>query len=176
MPQLRLGRERIRRFLERAADALDGDWLLIGGAAAALWFREDRVTEDIDLVGLGDAPGARLALLELADEEGLPIEAVNSAADFFVRRVDGWRDRLELLLAGARGTIYRPDPTLFLLLKLRRLSETDLDDCLALLVHVAREGAALDRDGVSQALAALPATEDERLRERRKALGAALGG
>jgi hypothetical protein len=90
----RFDRDRIQAFLVRAGDRLDGDWLLVGGAAAAVWFASERSTEDIDLVCM---------------------EAVNSAADFFVRRIDGWQDHVVLLHRGARATIYRPDATLFIL-------------------------------------------------------------
>jgi hypothetical protein len=50
-----------------------------------VWLESRRVTEDIDLVGT--RPDSRLRLMELAERLGLPIEAMNSAADFFVRRI-----------------------------------------------------------------------------------------
>src|SRR5262245_47050514 len=56
-----------------------------------MWFVEGRVTEDLDLFGLAGTQTQRLALMELALEAGLPVEAVNSTADFFVRRIAGWR-------------------------------------------------------------------------------------
>ena len=65
-----LGRAHIEHFLDRAAAKLEGDWLLVGGAAAAVWFDPGRVTEDIDLIGLGGTMAERLALMELASEEG----------------------------------------------------------------------------------------------------------
>jgi hypothetical protein len=83
----------------------------------ALWLEPRRVTEDIDLVGLGGSPDDRLDLMRFADAMGLPIEAVNSAADYFVRRVHGWEQELELFLAGTGARLYRPTATLFLLLK-----------------------------------------------------------
>ena len=48
---MQLDRARIDRFLDRAADELEGEWVLAGGAAAAVWFAPDRTTEDIDLIG-----------------------------------------------------------------------------------------------------------------------------
>ncbi len=86
MVPLRLDRARIERFLDAACDRLEGEWLLVGGAAAAIWFMDGRVTEDVDLIGLAGTPAERRQLMELATEEGLPVEAVNSAADFF----GGW--------------------------------------------------------------------------------------
>src|SRR5205085_12680271 len=114
-------------------DRLPGDWLLIGGGLAALWFDARRVTEDVDLVGIEGTGADRLSLLGLAHDLGLPVEAVNSAADFFVHRISDWREQLEIFRVGRTGRIFRPTPTLFLLLKMRRLSTRDLDDCLRLL-------------------------------------------
>jgi hypothetical protein len=175
MAPLDLDRDRIRRFLDAVSRRLSGEWLLVGGAAAAVWFSEGRVTEDIDLVGLEGTPGERLRLMELAADEGLPVEAVNSAADFFLRRIEGWRDHIEPFLRGPSAIIHRPDATLFLLLKCSRLSEIDFGDCLALLDFVRAHGLALDRARVLRALAPLPATDDEALRLRRARLQAALG-
>lgn len=159
----------IERVVSAIADQLDGDWLLVGGALAAHWLEPRRVTEDIDIIGLSD-PSARLRLMELVARLGLPIESVNSAADFFVHQIEGWDRELALLHQGARGRILRPTPTLFLLLKLRRLSERDLGDCLAA-VRLAREaGLPLERARIRAELAALGDTPDAALRLRRAAL------
>lgn len=167
---MRFDRSRIEDFLRLAGERLDGEWLLVGGAAAAAWFAPTRTTEDIDLIGLGGSPAERLALMELAASAALPVEAVNSAADFFIRRIPNWRDRMIELHRGTRSTIYRPDATLFLLLKITRLSEVDLSDCLALVGH----GDRIDAAVVRAALDALPSTEDTALRARRDALRAQL--
>ncbi|HUH02936.1 MAG TPA: nucleotidyl transferase AbiEii/AbiGii toxin family protein [Kofleriaceae bacterium] len=174
MALLELDRARIERFLARAADRLDGDWLLVGGAAAAVWFAPDRTTEDIDLVGREGTNAERLRLMEVAEEEGLPVEAVNSAADFFVRRIPGWDAAGVVLRRGATATIHRPVATTFLLLKINRLSEQDLDDCLALLAWCGRHGEPVDRDRVRAAVAALRPTNDPALADRRRELDAAL--
>ena len=166
----RFDRARIQAFVQLAGERLAGEWLLVGGGAAAAWFAPSRTTEDVDLIGLGFAQDERLALMELAASAQLPVEAVNSAADFFVRRIPGWRDMLVVLHRGARAIIYRPDATLFLLLKVGRLSEVDLDDCLALLDH----GDALDRARVVGAIDALPTTSDQAALDRRQRLRARL--
>lgn len=174
MVPLRFDQVRIAAFLELAGVRLTGDWLLIGGAAAAAWFSVERTTEDVDLIGLGGTAAERLALMDLAVDAGIPIEAVNSAADFFVRRIDGWRDELVVLVRGERATIYRPSATLFLLLKLARLTAIDLDDCLRLLAHCAAEGESVDAARVVLALDALPVTADADLASRRSILRAAV--
>ena len=169
-------RTRTEQFLQLAADRLDGEWLLIGGGAAAAWFAAGRTTEDLDLIGLANTQDERYALMELATEAGLPVEAVNSAGGFFVRRIPDWKAHLVVLLRGGRATIYRPDATLFLLLKISRLSEVDLGDCLALLGHAEQTGEPVDVARVRAELAALPATDDVALRERRARLMQQLDG
>ena len=176
MVPLRFDKARIAALLERAGAQLTGDWLLIGGAAAAAWFSAERTTEDVDLIGLAGTSAERLALMDLAVEAGIPIEAVNSAADFFVRRIDGWRAELVPLVRGPSATVYRPSPTLFLLLKLARLTATDLEDCLGLLAHCAVTGDAVDAARVAARLNALAPTEDKALAARRSTLRTALGG
>jgi hypothetical protein len=170
----RFDRARIASFLALAGDTLDGEWLLIGGAAAAAWFAPSRTTEDIDMVGLGGTQAERFALMDLATAAAVPIEAVNSAADFFVRRIAGWRDQLELLHRGARATIYRPSPTLFLLLKIGRLTAVDLEDCLAMLAHTRASRDTIDLDRVLATLSSLPETDDTALKARRDRLDQSL--
>jgi hypothetical protein len=68
VPALELDRARIEQFLARVVDALEGEWLLIGGAAAALWFAPARTTEDIDLIGSHGTNAERLCLMEVAAE------------------------------------------------------------------------------------------------------------
>src|SRR2546422_846854 len=62
-----LDRERLDAIVAAIGDQLEGEWLLIGGALAALWFAPRRTTEDVDIVGLRGDPSERVALLELAD-------------------------------------------------------------------------------------------------------------
>ena len=171
-----LDRVRTEAFLARAVDSLEGDWLLLGGALAAVWFRAERRTEDIDLIGFGGTQGERLRLMELAESAGLPVEAVNSAADFFVHRIPDWRQRVVPFRQGARATIWRPDTTLFVLLKIGRLSETDLADCLALLDHPASRAEPVDARRLLDALKALGDTPNGPLAARRRQIAERLVG
>jgi hypothetical protein len=161
-------------LIERVGEHLDGEWLVIGGAAAADWFAPARTTEDIDLIGLGGTQVERFALMQFAADAGLPIEAVNSAADFFVRRVEGWRDQLVVLHRGSRATIYRPTATLFVLLKIARLSQTDLEDCLGLIAHCRATGEGIEPERLTAALDALSSTDDHMMQQRREHLRDAL--
>lgn len=165
---------RLDAIVQGVVDRLQGDWLLIGGALVALWFDSRRVTEDVDLIGIGGTGADRLALLGLAVDLGLPVEALNSAADYFVSRIPGWRSDIELFRTGRAGRVFRPSPTLFLLLKLPRLSTRDLQDCLELLGRCARDGLTVDRPRVVVRLAALPPANDAPLADRRRQLRAAI--
>jgi hypothetical protein len=169
MPE-ELGQERIDEVLATAADRLEGDWLLVGGALVALWLEPRRVTEDIDLVSITGSSDQRHELMRLAADAGLPIEAVNSAADFFVRRIPGWQQEIVPFRSGTGATIYRPTPTLFLLLKVGRLSDQDFADCQALLARARVEGLALDAGRVLAALDDLPVTTEPTIPTRREAL------
>lgn len=165
-----LGQERIEAILATAADRLQGEWLLVGGALVALWLEPRRVTEDIDLVSVSDSSDQRYDLMLLAAEAGLSIEAVNSAADFFVRRIPGWQQEIVRYRSGAGAIIYRPTPTLFLLLKIGRLSEQDLADCRALLARARTDRLPLDARRVLAALDSLPETPEPAIPPRREAL------
>ena len=63
-------------------------------------------------------PAAQTEMFRAAIRLGLSPESVNSAADFFVKQVPEWR----------AGTVYRPDLTLFIALKLARATAVDLQD------------------------------------------------
>ena len=175
MDEPRFDRRRIEEFLTLAGERLEGEWLLVGGCAAATWFEPARTTEDIDIFGLGGTQAERVALMDLAVSLALPVEVVSSTVDYLVRRVDGWRDRIVPLHRGSSATIYRPDATLFLLLKIGRLSEIDLGDCHALIDHCVTHGDSIDVERVRSGLDALPATDDDELRDRRARLAQRLG-
>ncbi len=162
-----LDRAAVAALVDAAGRALTGEWLLVGGAAAAVWFDASRRTEDVDLIGLAGTAEERIALMDFAVAAGLSPEVVNSAADYFVRRIPGWREAIEVLHRGPNATIYRPSPTLFLLLKIGRLSEKDLADCVELIAFARETGARIDLARVVTALAALPATTDTALSNRR---------
>jgi hypothetical protein len=165
---------RLDAIVQRVADHLPGDWLLVGGALVALWLDARRVTEDVDLVAIEGTGANRLSLLGLAHDLGLPVEALNSAADFFVHRVPDWRQQIEPFRVGKAGRVFRPSPTLLLLLKVRRLSTRDLDDCLELLGRCTRDHLPVDAQRVLAELTALAPADDAALLSRRERLAAAL--
>lgn len=166
MPAM-LGSPDILAFLRDAGDRVPGDLVIVGGAAVATWLDPRRRTEDIDVFHATDRAGAQLALWDLAAARGLPIEAVNGAAEYFVRRIPGWDLDLEPVVEGAAGRVLRPSPTVFLLTKITRLSERDLLDCRLVLRGARRGRFQVDRARVLSALDQLPRSDDQALESRR---------
>ena len=143
----------LQHFLELAGERLEGDWVVIGGCVLPLLGVSHRVTVDIDVAGPDEADMTQMrVLMEIAEELGLSPTAINQAGSFFLRAVEGWQEHLVVLHRGAGATLHVPDATLFLLLKLRRLSETDLDDCLAMIEHVRARGVDLESDRIRAAI------------------------
>ena len=158
----------LRRFVELAGERLAGDWILIGGAVLTLLGVEHRSTVDIDIVGPDEAANAQtMVLMDIAADLDLPVESVNQAGGWFLRRIDGWRDERVELHRGRGATIHLPSATLYLLLKIERLSETDLADCEERLRLARRRGEALD---VERILARLDELDAERPNARRERL------
>lgn len=163
-----LDRERLETIVNAVADRLPGDWLLLGGALVALWLDNRRTTMDVDLVGMEGTLEERYALMRLAAELGLAPEALNSASDFFLHQVPDWRREIEVWKRGAAGTIWRPTPTLLILLKSGRLSEQDLADCEAAIERARIEGHPLDRARLRPWLDSLPPASGALARRRER--------
>lgn len=125
----------MKKFIDLASKRLTGDWLILGGTVLPVLGVDHRATVDVDLVGDDGIASQEqmLKLMEIAEELGLPVEAINSAGAHFLRKIAGHRAHWIELKKGPGATIYRPDLVLFLQLKIGRLSDTDLEDCLAFL-------------------------------------------
>jgi len=141
----------LERFLKLAGERLRGDWVVIGGCVLPLRGVEHRVTLDIDVAG-PERAGMKdtLLLLEIAEELGLPVEAINQAGALFLRRIPDWESNLIEIHRGPEAVIHVPDATLFLLLKINRLSEVDLDDCITMLDLARDRREPIDVDRVTQ--------------------------
>jgi hypothetical protein len=122
----------LKKFLKRAGDELTGDWLLIGGTILPLMGVDYRSTTDIDLIPLGkrEHNSALLNLMQLTEKLGLPIDTINSAGFYFLEKISNYSQQMVVLRRGKTATIFRPNINLFLRLKMGRLTESDLSDCL----------------------------------------------
>lgn len=127
----KIDQKKLNRFLQLAGLRLHGDWVVIGGSVLQLVGAGYRVTNDIDLAGPENATQKdSVILMEIAEELGLPVEAINQAGAFFLSKIPHWKKMSVLHYEGKNADFYRPNSTLFLLLKIPRLSESDLTDCL----------------------------------------------
>ena len=119
-------------FLKNILEEINSDWVIIGGSLLAIINASDRSTADIDICPLNEMTNEhRLLLMNLAVKSGLPIEAINPSADFFLRQIPNWKASLILFKAGKKGNIFRPSLELYLKLKLNRCSDTDIEDCIS---------------------------------------------
>jgi hypothetical protein len=131
-----IGAALLEEFLRLAGNTLAGDWVLLGATVLPLLGAKNRITLDIDLVGpptstLQDT----LKLMEIAEKLGILPEAINQAGGLFLHRIPDWKDHLVEIYRGKRAIIYRPDKTLYLMLKIGRMTESDLSDCLGYLKY-----------------------------------------
>src|SRR5438552_100562 len=116
-------------FLKLAGIKLKGRWLLVGGTLLPAVGLEIRSTVDIDLIGISDKEAAQsLELMALAESLGLPVETINQAAAFFLKKIGFQEADLLPLHKGKNATIFRPSIELYLRLKIPRLSASDLLD------------------------------------------------
>lgn len=122
------------KFLDLASKELHGDWVIMGGAVMVLLGVSERFTVDIDLAGPESATQAEtLKLMSIAEKIGLAPEAINQAGAFFLNRIPHWKDNLVPIIKNTQFSLSRPNSFLFLQLKMARLSESDLSDCINML-------------------------------------------
>ena len=163
------------RFVEMAKNSLKGDWLVFGGTVLPLLGEDVRPTLDIDVAALGwDPPQSEaLKLMEIAETLGLPPEAINQAGAYFVRKAALTPDDCVVVAEGKGCRVFRPGGTAYLLLKIPRLSESDLADCLAWVERCRNVNERIDRGAVESALkAAWKIAQDEGNGDKLKRLAA----
>lgn len=124
--------EQYQKFLKAVVDDIEGDWVLVGGALIAILNPHSRATADIDLCPIGELSNERrIHMMKLAESADLSLESLNPSADFFLRQIPQWTSSIVVFIKGKKGTLYRPSLELYIKLKVSRLSESDVTDCLA---------------------------------------------
>ena len=140
-------------FLKKAAKELVGDWVLLGGTLLPALGVDVRVTTDIDIICLDESTNKQqLVLMELAESMKIPPESINMAAEYFFRKVGHKKEDLIPLVKGPRCVIYRPSVTLYLLLKIARLTESDLLDCESMILYAKKNHEVIDRSRLTAAI------------------------
>lgn len=141
------------RFLDLVTENLEGDWVIIGGALLAILNADSRATADIDMCPVGEMTNQmRLQLMDLALNAGLPVEAINPSADFFLRQIPNWKSALIPFKKGKMGLIYRPSLELYLKLKLNRGTDSDIQDCVSFIKWHKENSLAIDQEKTTEVL------------------------
>ncbi len=129
-----IGKKLLKIFLKLASLKLKGDWILLGGTVLPALGVEVRSTTDIDVAKIGESDHSdTLQLMELAEKLGLPVETINQAGSYFLNKIPDFQKHLVVLHRGTHATFYRPDLYLFVQLKIQRMSESDLQDCIEMI-------------------------------------------
>ncbi len=172
-----LDKKILKKFIKIAGNTLNGNWVLIGGTVLPLLEVDYRATVDIDLIStIPTQQNQTLKLMEIAENLGLPIESVNQAAAFFLYRIKDFNHHLLLLHQGKTCKIFRPNLYLYVLLKLKRFSESDCSDCLHYLQFTQKNKEQYNKQKlVSEILKELENTNTQEKKVRLKALLNALG-
>jgi len=125
----------LNNLVQKSLKKLTGDWVIIGGTVLPLVGVDSRVTVDIDMIQVHQSSGnqSTLDLMELAESIGLPVESINSAGLFFLKKVTDWEKRLVVHAESKKCRILRPSLDLYFELKLARGTESDLQDLKAYL-------------------------------------------
>lgn len=136
----------MKKFVKILGERVSGEWIILGGTVLPLLEASSRTTNDIDVAApLNATQKETLLLMDIAKSLQLPIEAINQAAGFFLYRIPDWKKELVLFHKGKKATVFRPSATLYLLLKLERLNESDFEDCLKMIAFSKKNKEEIDR-------------------------------
>lgn len=143
----------LEKFIHLLANKVQGKWIIIGGSVLPLLEASFRHTQDIDIVGPPNSTQTdTFTLMEIAQSLGLPIEAINQAASFFLYKIPNWEKELVLIHKNAKTSIFRPSATLYILLKLNRFSETDFEDCIKMTEYAITHKEPIDKKRIQKTI------------------------
>lgn len=135
----------LKQFQKQALHSLSGEWVLIGGTVLHLLGLDERLTMDIDLARKSGDVDETLELMNIAEKLKLPLTAINQAGAFFLKQIPGWENKLVLWAESPSCRLYRPNGDLYLQLKMARMSESDLQDCLQMIKYCQKQNEKLDQ-------------------------------
>lgn len=119
----------INDFITKALNVLEGEWILVGGSLLLALDLSKRVTVDIDILPVETSTNqSMLALMKISEELGMPVETINMAAEYFLKKIPDWKKELIVFKKGKNCILYRPSKKLFQALKEGRGTETDMLD------------------------------------------------
>lgn len=122
------------RMAEKIVAEVNGQWLIFGGSSLYLLGIDSRATMDVDVASFDTSTNDdTLKLMMIAQDLKLPVETINLAGSFFLKAIPGWQDRCTVFRKGKRGKVFIAQLDLYFELKAKRMTESDLSDCLAYL-------------------------------------------
>jgi hypothetical protein len=134
----------LKKFQDLALKSLTGEWVIIGGAVMHLLNIDERTTLDIDLARRSGDLDETVKLMKISEKLGFSPYAINQAGSFFLRQIPEWEKKLILCAESKSCRLYRPNGTLYLQLKMARMSESDLTDCLHMVKYCREHKETLD--------------------------------
>src|SRR3989344_3724351 len=143
----------LEKFIHLLSDKVEGKWIIMGGCVLPLLEASSRYTQDIDIAGPSSSTQKdTLTLMEIAQTLGLPVEAINQAASFFLYKIPDWEKELVLIHKSPKASIFRPSATLYILLKLNRFSETDFKDCIKMIEYAKAHKESIDEKRIQKTI------------------------
>ncbi len=122
------------KMAEKIVAEVAGQWLIFGGSSLYLLGIDSRATMDVDVASFDmSTSDDTLKLMMIAQELKLPAETINIAGAFFLNSIPGWQNRCTVFRKGKLGKVFIPQIDLYFELKAKRMTESDLSDCLAYL-------------------------------------------
>lgn len=151
------------KMAEKMVATVPGEWLIFGGSSLYLLGIDSRATMDVDVASFDTSTNDdTLKLMVIAQDLKLPVETINLAGAFFLQLIPGWQDRCTVFRKGKLGKVFIPQLDLYFELKAKRMTESDLSDCLAYLKWCKSQQAIWDNDLLLEILRkALPLASPE---------------
>ncbi len=163
--------ELLQKLLMIAGGKLSGNWIIIGGTVLPIIGINYRVTMDIDLIAEKETQMTEtLKLMDIAESLGLPVEAINQAGAHYLYKIKNFRKHLISVHKGKSAHIFRPDCYLFILLKINRLSESDLSDCLRYISYSRERNEKIDKNLILKSINSYLSSANGDRKERLKKL------
>jgi hypothetical protein len=158
--------QQYKLFLDNVVNQIDSDWVVLGGSLLRIIQASSRSTSDIDICSIDEMTNDnRLSLMSIAQASGLPIEAINPAADFFLRQIPNWKNSLVLLVQGKKGNIFRPSLELYIILKMNRGTDTDVSDCIEFIKWHKTNSLSIDEYSIREILSKYDSLKSKRILE-----------
>ncbi len=160
----------MKKFMAQALKNLNGQWIIIGGTVLPMMGVDHRPTIDIDFINLefSDSMEQTLKLMAIVESLDLPVETINQAGAYFLSKISNVNKHLVLLDKSKKCEVYRPDAYLFIKLKITRMSESDLLDCLEFMkrnkIEVQAHKAAIKKE-IAKSMKRISVEKEQRLKE-----------